>query len=167
MHTQSLSRPRGRSWIHNYLIAFQLGSERSTQQTEKNRRRAAGTTGINMVWLMHAVMVFVTTKGKENFLRLMLLLWHFRSRTPIPNYIVKTQPCCHRRGSVTKSEGGGRFETFDMADHLPSRVYFGFGWITIFVKKRPKWQGHQWLIQLEVFARAGGLWERGTPISKK
>ena len=43
----------------------------------------------------------------------------------IPNYIAKTQPCRHRRRTVTKS-AGSFFETIDMANHLPSRLYFGF-----------------------------------------
>ena len=43
-----------RNWIHNSLIAFQLGSESSTHththtHTHKMRRGAAGTTGINMM----------------------------------------------------------------------------------------------------------------------
>ena len=53
----------------------------------------------------------------------------------IPNYIVKTQPCCDRRGSVTKT-AGDIFETFDMANHLPSRPHFGFGRTTFFGFKK-------------------------------
>ena len=65
---------------------------------------AAGTTGINIVHT--PVTVFVATKNKDNILKLLLVPSHFRSRTQIPNYIVKPQPCCHRRGSVTKNKGG-------------------------------------------------------------
>ena len=41
---------------------------------------------------------------------------------------------------------------FDMTNHLPSHFNFGFGWSTIFVKKKKiggKWEGHQWRIQKE------------------
>ena len=51
--------------------------------------------------------------------------------TRLPNYIVKTQPCLRRR-TVTKSEG--IFEAFDRANRLPSRLYFGFGWIFVYIK---------------------------------
>ena len=47
MHTQSLSRPCRRSWIHNYLNAFQLGAERGTKQNKKGgteRRDPRGST---------------------------------------------------------------------------------------------------------------------------
>ena len=41
---------------------------------EKMQRGTVGTTGIKMVSLMRAVIVFVTTKNKGNFLKLLLLL---------------------------------------------------------------------------------------------
>ena len=37
-------------------------------------------------------------------------------------------------GPLREVRGGGIFEIFDMVNQLPSCLFFGFGWTTIFVK---------------------------------
>ena len=80
------------------------------------------------------------------------LLLHLSSRTRVPNYIVKTQPCCHRRGSITKSE-------WVFLEHSTWRItchpVLTLVWDEQRLKKIDvKWESHQWWIQ-----RERGLWE--------
>ena len=116
--------------------------------------------------LKRTVIVFITTKDKGNFLKLMLLIWHFRNRTRIPNYIVKTQPCCYIDvGALRKV--GDIFETFDMADHLLSRVYLGFGRITFFFCKKKTEIGKVINGKSRERSLGGADFQRGTPVSVK
>ena len=64
-----------RSWTHNYLIAFQLVSERSNATKGKNAVcGAVETTGINMVSLICAVIAIVTTKKIRPFLEVIVII---------------------------------------------------------------------------------------------
>ena len=88
----------------------------------------------------------------------------------MPSYIVKTQPVVIDVGALRKvCVWGGIFETFDMANHLPSRLYFGFGRTTIFEKKNRQKIGRSSIADPDK-----GLWEepnfkdqRSAPMSEK
>ena len=83
----------------------------------------------------------------------------------LPNYIAKTSPC-HRRRTVRKC-AGGIFETLDMANHSPSRLYFGF-WMNseLCLKKKTAASGKVINCRPKERALVGAEFQRGTQILK-
>ena len=106
----------------------------STLFRAQHSQNAAGTTGIHMMSLIPAVIVFVTKKIKAISWSYCHYFATYQAACGYQIILWRPSPVVIDVGALRKVRG--YFWNMRHGDHLPSRPYFGFGWTTIKKNRR-------------------------------